>query len=76
MTADCAVAAMPCGNGPLRCKAGRSWASGLSASLAAGNLEGVLGSLDKEKYPVPEPFPFEEARRLFKGAHSGQAPPR
>jgi hypothetical protein len=43
--------------------------------LAAGNLEGVLGSLDKDKYPVPEPFPFEEARHLFKGAHPGQTPP-
>ena len=43
---------------------------------AAGNLEGVLGSLDKEKYPVPEPFPFEEARRLFKGALSGQTSKR
>jgi hypothetical protein len=38
----------------------------------AGNLEGVLASLDKDKYPVPEPFPFEEARRLFKGTNAGQ----
>ena len=29
------------------------------------NIEGVLKNLDTAKYPVPEPFPFEEARQLF-----------
>jgi flap endonuclease-1 len=29
------------------------------------NIEGVLKNLDKTKYPLPEPFPFEEARALF-----------
>lgn len=27
----------------------------------------MLASLDKDKCAVPEPFPYEEARRLFKG---------
>lgn len=31
-----------------------------------GNMEAVLKALDKDKYPIPDPFPFEEARRLFK----------
>ena len=26
-----------------------------------------MGSLEGGKYVVPEPFPYEEARRLFKG---------
>ncbi len=34
-----------------------------------GSMEKVLQSLDREKYPIPEPFPYEEARRLFKGTH-------
>ena len=29
------------------------------------NIEGVLKNLDTTKYPLPEPFPFEEARQLF-----------
>eukprot|EP00316_Scyphosphaera_apsteinii_P016139 CAMPEP_0119312008 /NCGR_PEP_ID=MMETSP1333-20130426/24713_1 /TAXON_ID=418940 /ORGANISM="Scyphosphaera apsteinii, Strain RCC1455" /LENGTH=386 /DNA_ID=CAMNT_0007316543 /DNA_START=33 /DNA_END=1193 /DNA_ORIENTATION=- len=29
------------------------------------NLEGVLAHLEKKKTPLPEPFPFDEARRLF-----------
>ena len=33
-----------------------------------GSLEGVLANLDKDKYPVPDPYPYEEARRLFRGA--------
>ena len=32
-----------------------------------GSMEKVLQSLDKDKYPIPEPFPYEEARCLFKG---------
>jgi len=31
-----------------------------------GSLEAVLESLDTTKYPIPEPFPYEEAKRLFK----------
>lgn len=30
-----------------------------------GSLEKVLDSLDKDKYQIPDPYPFEEARRLF-----------
>ena len=60
---------------PSHCAVSRQQSGIRFAHLTAGNLEGVLGSLDKDKYPVPEPFPFEEARRLFKGAHSGQASP-
>lgn len=33
-----------------------------------GCMEKVLESLDKDKYPIPDPFPYQEARRLFKGA--------
>ena len=29
------------------------------------SIEGILKVLDKTKYPLPEPFPFEEARQLF-----------
>jgi len=29
------------------------------------NIEGVIKALDTTKYPLPEPFPFEEARALF-----------
>ena len=32
-----------------------------------GSLEKVLDSLDSSKYPVPDPFPYHEARRLFQG---------
>jgi flap endonuclease-1 len=31
-----------------------------------GSLDKVLDSLDKEKYKIPEPFPYKEARQLFK----------
>mmetsp|Transcript_8460 Transcript_8460/g.25346 ORF Transcript_8460/g.25346 Transcript_8460/m.25346 type:complete len:388 (+) Transcript_8460:369-1532(+) len=31
-----------------------------------GCMEKVLESLDKDKYPIPDPFPYQEARRLFK----------
>ena len=33
-----------------------------------GTLEKVLASLDPGKYDVPDPFPYEDARRMFKGA--------
>lgn len=31
-----------------------------------GSIEGVIAKLDTKKYSLPEPFPFEEARALFK----------
>lgn len=30
------------------------------------SIEGVIAKLDKTKYPLPEEFPYEEARELFK----------
>ena len=30
-------------------------------------LEAILASMDASKYDIPDPYPFEEARRLFKG---------
>lgn len=33
-----------------------------------GRLENVLAELEaKGKYDIPQPFPFDEARKLFKG---------
>ena len=32
-----------------------------------GSMEEILANLDKAKYPVPDPYPYEEARRLFRG---------
>ena len=31
-----------------------------------GSMEKILESLDSSKYTIPNPFPYEEARRLFK----------
>lgn len=31
-----------------------------------GSIEGIVASLDREKYPIAEAWPFEEARELFK----------
>lgn len=31
-----------------------------------GNIEGVIKSLDTEKHPLPEPFPIEQVRELFR----------
>ena len=33
-----------------------------------GSLEAVMSQLDTAKYGIPDPFPFQEARTLFKGA--------
>ena len=41
--------------------------SALSLIRAHGTIEKVLESLDRGKHPVPEPFPFEQARKLFNG---------
>lgn len=41
--------------------------SALNLIRAHGTIEKVLESLDRAKHPVPEPFPFEQARKLFKG---------
>jgi len=30
-----------------------------------GNIETILEHLDLKKYPLPEPFPYQEARQLF-----------
>lgn len=32
-----------------------------------GSLEAVMSQLDTARYGVPDPFPFCEARVLFKG---------
>lgn len=32
-----------------------------------GSLEAVMAQLDTARYGVPDPFPFAEARTLFKG---------
>ena len=42
-----------------------------------GTIEKVLASLDPEKYKIPDPFPYVEARRLFKEPDvlSGEAVP-
>ena len=42
----------------------------LKLILKHGSLKGVLDNLDKAKYPTPDPFPYEEAQRLFKGMHA------
>ncbi|KAJ3416826.1 Elongation of fatty acids protein 2 [Chytridiales sp. JEL 0842] len=31
-----------------------------------GSIENILKNLDKEKYPVPEDWPYQQARELFK----------
>lgn len=41
--------------------------SALNLIRAHGTIEKVLENIDRAKYPVPEPFPFEQARKLFKG---------
>lgn len=39
-------------------------------------LEDVLTSMEGGRYEIPDPFPYEEARRLFKGAvHSPLSAP-
>ncbi|EFN50740.1 hypothetical protein CHLNCDRAFT_37697 [Chlorella variabilis] len=38
----------------------------LSLIKKHGSIEGVLAALDSKKYQIPEPFPYQEARRLFK----------
>jgi hypothetical protein len=43
----------------------------LSLIKKHGSLEAVLESLDPKKYQIPDPYPYQEARRLFKGG-----PPR
>ncbi|QDZ21316.1 XPG/Rad2 endonuclease [Chloropicon primus] len=43
-----------------------------------GSLEKVIDQLDKKKYTVPEPFPYKEARELFKNPEvipADQVPP-
>lgn len=33
-----------------------------------GSLEAVMAQLDTARYGIPDPFPFQEARTLFKGS--------
>ena len=39
-----------------------------------GEMKDVMASLEGGKYVVPEPFPYEEARKLFKGEACAEAP--
>lgn len=34
-----------------------------------GSIEGVLAEIDRERYPIPEQWPFQEARELFRNPH-------
>lgn len=34
-----------------------------------GSIEGVMAALDPEKYTIPEKWPFEDARALFRAPH-------
>mmetsp|Transcript_37708 Transcript_37708/g.83993 ORF Transcript_37708/g.83993 Transcript_37708/m.83993 type:complete len:395 (+) Transcript_37708:131-1315(+) len=38
-----------------------------------GSIEAILEQLDTAKYPLPEPFPFKEAREFFKNPDVTQA---
>ena len=40
----------------------------LELILKHGSLEKVMQNIDAAKYGIPEPFPYQEARRLFQGA--------
>eukprot|EP01026_Neomeris_dumetosa_P043434 TRINITY_DN3641_c0_g1_i7.p1 TRINITY_DN3641_c0_g1~~TRINITY_DN3641_c0_g1_i7.p1 ORF type:complete len:384 (+),score=56.60 TRINITY_DN3641_c0_g1_i7:51-1202(+) len=35
------------------------------------SIEAILDSLDRSKYPVPDPFPYKEARELFRQPETG-----
>ena len=39
----------------------------LELILKHGSLERVLANIDSKKYNIPEPFPYKEARELFRG---------
>ena len=39
-----------------------------------GSLEAVMAQLDTSRYGIPDPFPFQEARALFKGITSVDTP--
>lgn len=41
-----------------------------------GSLEAVMAQLDTSRYGVPDPFPFAEARTLFKGEPLPRLPTR
>ena len=34
------------------------------------SIEAVLETLDRKKYPIPEDWPYDEARRLFRNAEA------
>ena len=44
--------------------------SALNLIRQHGTIEKVLEHIDRAKYPVPEPFPYEQARKLFKGKNN------
>lgn len=52
---------------------GRRYGAGIGGVRAMqliqkhGSLEAVMAQLDTARYGVPDPFPFSEARTLFKG---------
>ena len=55
--------------GPCKCAvfAGVGEKKALQLVQKFKDMKEIMGSLEGGKYVVPEPFPFEEARKLFKG---------
>ena len=47
--------------------AGIGGVSALKLVQKHGDLEAVMAQLDTGRYGIPDPFPFQEARVLFKG---------
>lgn len=52
------------------CHAGIGQKRALELVQKHGSLEKVLAALDPAKYGIPEPFPYKEARELFKREHA------
>lgn len=61
---ECDATNAPAGIGPVKA---------LSSIKKEGSIEAMLTKLDTNKYPVPDPFPYEEARRLFQGNAVGSS---
>lgn len=49
------------------CDAGIGGVRAMQLIQKHGSLEAVMSQLDTARYGVPDPFPFSEARVLFKG---------
>lgn len=49
------------------CGAGIGGVRAMQLIQKHGSLEAVMSQLDTARYGVPDPFPFSEARVLFKG---------